>query len=52
MLRIYRMPNGNLYQFEDGDVPAGAELVEEKKAETKTKAVKPANKARRKAATK
>lgn len=53
MLKIYRMPNGHLYQFEDGDVPAGAVLVEaEKKAETKTKAVKPANKARRKAATK
>ena len=41
MLKIYKI--GNLtYQFEEGKQPSSA--VEVKKAETKNKAVKPANK--------
>lgn len=38
MLRVYIMPNGKAYQFEDGDVPAGAVLKAapaEKKPEPK-----------------
>lgn len=44
MLKIYRMPNGRTYQFDDSKVPAGAVLVEkEAKAEKpkKNKARKP-----------
>lgn len=49
MLKIYRMPNGRTFQFEDKDVPKGAVLVEKKsKAEPKNKAVTPKNKAVRK----
>lgn len=54
MLRIYMMPNGHSYQYEEGQEPEGAVLVEakeEKAAEPVDKTVKPANKAR-KAATK
>ena len=44
MLKIYKI--GNLtYQFEEGKQPSSA--VEVKKAETKNKAVKPANKSAR-----
>lgn len=28
MLRIYKMPNGRTYQYEEGDQPADAVLVE------------------------
>ena len=28
MLRIYKMPNGRTYQFEEGEQPADAVLVE------------------------
>lgn len=28
MLRIYKLPNGRTYQFEEGEQPAGAVLVE------------------------
>ncbi len=28
MLRIYKMPNGRTYRFEEGDQPADAVLVE------------------------
>lgn len=49
MLKIYRMPNGRTFQFEDNDVPEGAVLVEpevpEKKVTPKNKAVTPKNKA-------
>ena len=52
MLKIYQMPNGRTYQFEEGEAPACAVPVEaEKKAEPAKKAKKPANKSR-KAATK
>ena len=58
MLKNYQMPNGRLYQYEEGHEPEGAVLYEPKKAEPevkaadpKNKAVKPANKTR-KAATK
>ena len=47
MLKVYVMPNGKKYRFKDGDVPAGAELYGEKKAEPKNKAVTPANKKRK-----
>lgn len=44
MLKIYKMPNGKTYQFEESEAPAGA--VEVKKAvEPSNKAKKPANKA-------
>ena len=47
MLRIYRMPNGRKYQYEDNDVPDGAVLVEqEKKVATKV-APKPRNKSKK-----
>lgn len=49
MLKIYRMPNGRTFQFEENDVPAGAVLVEpkaqEKKVTPKNKTVTPKNKA-------
>lgn len=51
MLKIYRMPNGRTYQYEETEAPAGAVLVEPEKKAPKAKAVKPANKSR-KAATK
>lgn len=63
MIKVYKMPNGRKYQFDDSNVPAGAELVEKhkkpapkknttkKSAEKPNKAKKPANKAK-KAATK
>lgn len=51
MLKIYKMPNGRTYQFDDSNVPAGAVPVEKpvevKAEEPKDKAVKPANKARK-----
>ena len=50
MLRNYLMPNGHIYQYEDGEVPEGAVLVKAKKekaVEPADKAVKPANKARK-----
>lgn len=28
MLRIYKMPNGRTYRYEEGDQPEGAVLVE------------------------
>lgn len=49
MLKIYKRANGKTYQYEESEAPADA--VEVKKAETKDKAVKPANK-KRKAGTK
>lgn len=58
MLRIYRMPNGRTYQFDEDNVPAGAVLVErpaEAKAEEpkENKAEKPKkNKARKPKGTK
>ena len=52
MLRIYRMPNGRTFQFEEKDAPAEAVLVERetpvKKAAPKNKTVTPKNKAVRK----
>ena len=48
MLKKYRMPNGRIYQFKDGEVPENAVPVEGKKRpEPSNKAVKPANKARK-----
>lgn len=56
MNKVYRMPNGRLYRFSNGEVPAGAVPVEkatpvETAKPVEPKAKKPANKAR-KAATK
>jgi hypothetical protein len=52
MLKIYRMPDGKTYQYEEGEQPAYAVEVKTKAAAPpETKAKKPANKAR-KAATK
>ena len=46
MLKIYKMPNGHEYQYEEGTQPEGA--VEVKKAGVPSdKAVKPANIARK-----
>ena len=47
MLKIYRMPNGRTFQFEEKEAPEGAVLVnpEAKKASPKNKAVIPKNKA-------
>lgn len=49
MLKLYRMPNGRIYQYDEKDVPAGAVLIEKeapvKKAAPKNKAVVPKNKA-------
>ena len=51
MLKIYEI-DGKLWQFEEGEQPAGAVEVKRKAAEPpKNKAAKPANKTR-KAATK
>lgn len=47
MLKIYRMPNGHIYQFEESEAPAEAVLVEKKAAEPANKAKKPANKAKK-----
>lgn len=47
MLRIYKMPNGKTYQFEETKAPDGAVLVE-----TEIKAVEPSNKAVKKPANK
>ena len=44
MLRIYKMPNGRKYRFDDADVPAGAVLVGPKPEEPAPKK-KPAKKA-------
>lgn len=41
MLKIYKLPNGRTYQFEEGQAPAGAVPIE------KVKAKKPVNKARK-----
>ena len=60
MIKVYLMPNGRKYRYNDGDVPQGAipVVAEQKAAEAlnkaqkpENKAVKPANKAK-KAATK
>lgn len=45
MLKIYQMPNGHRYQYEEGTQPEGAILCEPKKAEPEEKAAKPKNKA-------
>ena len=46
MLKIYRMPNGRTFQFDEKDVPAGAvPVTKEKKAAPKNKSVTPKNKA-------
>lgn len=47
MLKHYLMPNGHIYQYEEGTEPEGAVLVEAKKTEPSDKAAKPVNKARR-----
>lgn len=47
MLKNYKMPNGHIYQFEDGEVPEGAVLVTAKSKEAANKAKKPADKARK-----
>lgn len=50
MLKNYVMPNGHMYQFEEGEQPAVAVPYvkpEEKAAKPKDKAVKPANKTRK-----
>ena len=57
MMKNYRMPNGKVYRYREGQQPEGAipvELVADEKAVTElaNKAVKPANKAKKKANTK
>lgn len=47
MLKIYKMPNGRTYQFEEGKAPAGAVPFEKVVATVEAKAKKPANKARK-----
>lgn len=46
MLKVYRMPNGRKYQYEDGKVPEGAVLVSAPEVVAKV-APKPKNKARK-----
>lgn len=45
MLKIYKMPNGHIYQYEEGEAPDCA--VEVKKAEPEKKVAEPKNKARK-----
>lgn len=48
MMRIYRMPNGHMYQFEESEAPSCAVLVEQKAVEEfPNKAKKPVNKAKK-----
>lgn len=48
MIKVYIMPNGKRYRYEESEAPKEAKLIgEEKKAEPKNKAVRPANKARK-----
>ena len=49
MIRVYKMPNGKKYRFEETDAPAEAVLVEKAKAKPvpQKKAKKPVNKARK-----
>lgn len=62
MLKVYKMPNGRKYRFEEGHAPEGAVLVGEKQKPKKTakketgekaqekkpnKSRKPANKAKK-----
>lgn len=44
-LKLYKMPNGRVYQFADGRVPANAVPVKAEKAETKA-VKKPRNKSK------
>lgn len=47
MLKVYKMPNGRKYRFDDGDVPEGAVLVSPKPEKPKKKAApKKSNKAK------
>ena len=41
MLKIYKMPNGRTYQFEEGKAPAGAVPFEKVVAAVEAKAEKP-----------
>lgn len=50
MLKNYKMPNGHIYQYKEGEQPECA--VEVKAVEPSDKAVKPANKARKAVKTK
>lgn len=45
MLKNYKMPNGHIYQYEEGDQPECA--VEVKAVEPPVKAVVPENKAKK-----
>lgn len=36
MLRIYKLPNGRTYQFEEGEQPANAVLVERSSEQPET----------------
>lgn len=48
MLKIYKMPNGRTYQFEEGKAPVGAIPFEKVVATVEAKAEKPKkNKARK-----
>ena len=46
MLRVYRLPNGRTYQFEEGHQPAGAILVEVAPVEVMTPETTPTKKPR------
>ena len=48
MLKIYKMPNGHRYQFDEGNAPVCAVPVKKEKAKkTANKAKKATNKARK-----
>ena len=44
MIKVYKMPNGKLYRFNEGEAPAGAVPVE-KAVKAENKAKKTSNKA-------
>ena len=52
MLRVYKLPNGRTYQFEEGDQPADAVLVERKAEQPETPEKRASKAATRKRATK
>lgn len=52
MLRVYRLPNGRTYQFEEGHQPADAVLVEVAPVEVMTPETVPAERPARRRSTK
>ena len=52
MLRIYKLPNGRTYKFEEGDQPADAVLVERSAEQPETPETRASKAASRKRAAK